>query len=80
MPRIALHTRLKPGREDDYDRIHAVIPQEFDAALRAAGVASWQIWRDDMAARPNVVCKLSGLVTEPRPCLRISTKTNARKF
>lgn len=43
---IALHTRLKPGAEQDYDRIHAVIPEDLDAALREAGVRSWRIWRD----------------------------------
>jgi L-rhamnose mutarotase len=44
--RIALHTRLKPGREADYDRIHATIPADLDAALREAGIRSWRIWRD----------------------------------
>jgi L-rhamnose mutarotase len=46
MQRIALHTRLKPGREADYERVHAVIPAELDTALRDAGVRSWEIWRD----------------------------------
>lgn len=45
MERIALHTRLKPGKEGDYDRVHATIPPELDAALRAAGVHTWRIWR-----------------------------------
>jgi L-rhamnose mutarotase len=45
METIALHTRLKPGMEASYDREHAVIPSELDAALREAGVASWRIWR-----------------------------------
>ncbi|BCB77349.1 L-rhamnose mutarotase [Phytohabitans flavus] len=44
--RIALHTRLKPGKESEYDEVHATIPAELDAALRAAGVHSWRIWRD----------------------------------
>lgn len=44
--RIALHTRLKPGREAEYDRVHATIPADLDAALRAAGVRRWEIWRD----------------------------------
>ncbi|ONI91064.1 hypothetical protein ALI22I_09765 [Saccharothrix sp. ALI-22-I] len=48
MERIALHTRLKPGREQDYERAHAVIPVELDAALREAGVRSWRIWRDGL--------------------------------
>lgn len=46
MDRIALHTRLKPGREEEYERVHGVIPADLDAALRAAGVRSWRIWRD----------------------------------
>lgn len=46
MQRIALHTKLKPGREAEYERVHAVIPVELDAALRAAGVRGWEIWRD----------------------------------
>ena len=46
MQRIALHTKLKPGREADYERAHATIPDDLDAALRAAGVRSWEIWRD----------------------------------
>lgn len=46
--RVALHTRLKPGKESAYDRVHAVIPPELDVALRDAGVASWRIWRDGL--------------------------------
>lgn len=46
MQRIALHTRLAPGKEDEYERVHAVIPADLDAALRGAGVRSWRIWRD----------------------------------
>jgi L-rhamnose mutarotase len=26
MHRIAVHTRLKPGKEQEYERVHAVIP------------------------------------------------------
>jgi L-rhamnose mutarotase len=42
---VALHTRLREGREADYDRVHASIPVELDGALREAGVHSWRIWR-----------------------------------
>lgn len=45
MERIALHTRLRPGKEQEYERVHATIPTELDAALRDAGVHSWRIWR-----------------------------------
>ncbi len=46
--RVALHTRLKPGKEDEYERVHAVIPAELDIALREAGVSAWRIWRDEL--------------------------------
>lgn len=43
--RIALHTRLRPGREADYERIHATVPDALDARLRDVGVRGWSIWR-----------------------------------
>jgi L-rhamnose mutarotase len=43
---VALHTRLKANRIEDYERVHAIIPADLDAALKQAGVASWTIWRD----------------------------------
>jgi L-rhamnose mutarotase len=46
MEHIALHTRIAEGHEEDYEREHARIPDELDAALRAAGVHAWRIWRD----------------------------------
>jgi L-rhamnose mutarotase len=46
MQHIAVHTRLRPGREADYERIHAEIPAALAERLRAAGVADWRIWRD----------------------------------
>ena len=45
MPRIALHTKLKPGMAADYERAHAVIPAELDQLLRQHGVTAWRIWR-----------------------------------
>ncbi|MGO4859776.1 L-rhamnose mutarotase [Arthrobacter sp. 2MCAF14] len=42
---IALHTRLKPGAEQDYADAHAGIPAELVAALKEAGVGNWRIWR-----------------------------------
>jgi L-rhamnose mutarotase len=46
MQRIALHTRLAPGKEEEYEQVHAVIPEDLDKALREAGVHTWRIWRD----------------------------------
>lgn len=46
MPEIALHTRLRPDRVADYERLHATVPADLAAALRSAGVRDWRIWRD----------------------------------
>jgi L-rhamnose mutarotase len=46
VPEIALHTRLRPGAEPDYERLHATVPADLVAALRGAGVRDWRIWRD----------------------------------
>ena len=48
MALVALHTRLAPGKEEQYEAAHAVIPPELDEALRAAGVRDWSIWRDGL--------------------------------
>ena len=43
--RIALHTRVRADRIEEYEQAHAVVPAELTDAIRAAGVASWTIWR-----------------------------------
>jgi L-rhamnose mutarotase len=43
--RVALHTRLKPGAERAYEQAHREVPPELVAAIRAAGVREWTIWR-----------------------------------
>jgi L-rhamnose mutarotase len=43
---VGWRTRLLPGAEDDYSRIHRRIPEPVAAALRDAGVVEWRIWRD----------------------------------
>lgn len=40
--RVALRTRLRPGKEHEYERVHATIPAEPGAALRAAEVSAWR--------------------------------------
>ena len=43
--KVALHSTLRPGQETAYDEAHASIPDEMMAALRAAGITEWMIWR-----------------------------------
>ena len=53
-PQPALHqtvgrrTRLLPGKEDEYTRVHRRLPEPVAAALRSAGVVQWRIWRDGL--------------------------------
>jgi L-rhamnose mutarotase len=43
--RIALHTRVRDDRIAEYEQAHREVPAELTAAIRAAGAASWTIWR-----------------------------------
>ena len=43
--RIALHTRVRADRVEEYERAHAAVPAELTDAIRAAGATSWTIWR-----------------------------------
>ncbi|MGV9291379.1 L-rhamnose mutarotase [Streptomyces sp. NPDC003719] len=43
--RIALHTRVREDRVARYEAAHREVPAELTAAIRAAGVTSWTIWR-----------------------------------
>lgn len=48
METIALHTRIAPGREADYEREHAALDEQLESAMRRAGVHNWTIWRDGL--------------------------------
>jgi L-rhamnose mutarotase len=43
--RIALHTRVRGDRIQEYEQAHATVPAELTDAIRAAGVTNWTIWR-----------------------------------
>jgi L-rhamnose mutarotase len=43
--RIALHTRVRADRIEEYERAHASVPPALTDAIRAAGATSWTIWR-----------------------------------
>lgn len=43
--KIALHTRVRADRIEEYEQAHAAVPAELTDAIRAAGVATWTIWR-----------------------------------
>lgn len=43
--RIALHTRVRGDRIQEYEQAHTAVPAGLTDAIRAAGVTSWTIWR-----------------------------------
>jgi L-rhamnose mutarotase len=42
---IALHTRVRADRIEEYEQAHADVPGALTDSIRAAGVTSWTIWR-----------------------------------
>lgn len=43
--RIALHTKVRADHVEEYEAAHREVPEELTAAIRAAGVSEWTIWR-----------------------------------
>ncbi|GAA1367218.1 L-rhamnose mutarotase [Streptomyces beijiangensis] len=43
--RIALHTKVRADRIEEYEAAHREVPGELTTAIRAAGATSWTIWR-----------------------------------
>ncbi|MCL8017144.1 L-rhamnose mutarotase [Streptomyces sp. AS02] len=43
--KVALHTRVRADRVEEYEAAHREVPEELTAAICAAGVSGWTIWR-----------------------------------
>ncbi|MET7548625.1 L-rhamnose mutarotase [Streptomyces sp. NPDC005479] len=43
--RIAMHTKVRADRIEEYEAAHREVPAELTTAIRAAGATSWTIWR-----------------------------------
>jgi L-rhamnose mutarotase len=54
--KVGLHTRLKPGAEERYDAAHRAVWPEVLAAIRAAGVTKWLIFRDGLDLFHYIEC------------------------
>ncbi|MFE8017884.1 L-rhamnose mutarotase [Streptomyces antibioticus] len=67
--RIALHTKVRADRVDEYEAAHREVPEELTAALRAAGASRWTIWRSgtdlfhllEVADYPAMIAELEKL-------------------
>ena len=53
---VGLHTRLKPGAEVRYEQAHKAVWPEILAAIRAAGVTRWLIFRDGLDLFHYIEC------------------------
>jgi L-rhamnose mutarotase len=68
--RIALHTRVRADRIDDYEAAHRAVPPELTEAIRAGGARAWTIWRSGTDLFHVIDCEdyaalLAYLSTEP---------------
>jgi len=43
--RVALHTRVRADKVDEYEAAHREVPAELLQAIRDAGAHEWTIWR-----------------------------------
>ncbi|WP_436500305.1 L-rhamnose mutarotase [Actinokineospora sp. HUAS TT18] len=43
---VVTRTRLREGRELDYEAAHSVLPEDVRADLVARGIVDWKIFRD----------------------------------
>ncbi|PQZ50933.1 MULTISPECIES: L-rhamnose mutarotase [unclassified Microbacterium] len=43
---VGRRTRIRPGHEADYARIHARVPEAVASAIHRSGVVRWHIWLD----------------------------------
>lgn len=63
--RVALHTRVRGDRIEEYEAAHREVPAELQAAIRAAGAQRWTIWRSGQELFHVIECEdYARLLTE----------------
>jgi L-rhamnose mutarotase len=76
--RVALHTRVKADRIEDYEAAHREVPPELQAAIRAAGARRWTIWRSGQELFHLIECDdYARLLAELEP-LQVNVAWQAR--
>ena len=76
--RIALHTRVRADRVEEYERAHREVPAELTGAIRAAGVESWTIWRSGTDLFHVIDCADYGAVLAHLAALPVNVAWQAR--
>jgi L-rhamnose mutarotase len=54
---VVLHTRLRPGREDNYEEYHRAVWPEVLAEIRRAGITKYVIFRDGLDLFHYIECE-----------------------
>jgi L-rhamnose mutarotase len=67
---VGLHTRLRPGAEQQYDELHSAVWPEVLVAIERAGITRWLIFRDGLDLFHYVECRdydaaIAELVEDP---------------
>jgi len=76
--RIALHTRVRADRVEEYERAHREVPAGLTDAIRAAGVESWTIWRSGTDLFHVIDCADYGAVLARLAALPVNVAWQAR--
>lgn len=76
--RVALHTRVRADRTAEYEQAHREVPAELSAAIRAAGVSSWTIWRSGTELFHLLECEDYGRVLAELEQLPVNIAWQAR--
>ncbi len=76
--RVALHTRVRADRIEEYEAAHRAVPTALTAAIRAAGVSSWTIWRSGTELFHLVDCEDYGRLLAELEQLPVNIAWQAR--
>ena len=71
--RIALHTRVRADRIDDYEAAHRAVPAELSDAIRAAGARTWTIWRSGTDLFHVIECEDYAALLADRKSTRLNS-------
>jgi len=55
--RVGIHTRLKAGEVERYERYHKAVWPEVLAAMRGVGITKYEIFRDDLELFHYIECE-----------------------
>ncbi|MEV6741914.1 L-rhamnose mutarotase [Streptomyces sp. NPDC051104] len=76
--RVALHTKVRADRIEEYEAAHREVPKELTNAIRAGGAASWTIWRSGMDLFHVLECEDYGRLLAELEKLPVNVAWQAR--